>query len=58
MADNNTSKFRTGILLGVALVAIVLVAGYFLFPQLITKITGLVVGLFAVVGGMLFRRKK
>lgn len=58
MAENSPSKFGTWIvytLIAGVLLAILL---FFLFPQLVSKLTGLIVGLLAVVTGLFLRRKK
>ncbi len=58
MANNTSSKFWTWILIAAGAAACILLVGYFLFPELIKKLTSLVVGLLLVVTGLVFRRKK
>ena len=60
MTEHPTSKkgpfFWIAILAAVAL-ALFLIAR-FLFPQLIREFTGLLIGLFTVVTGLVFRKKR
>lgn len=58
MANGNTSKFWTYLLIAAAIAAGVLVAGYLLFPDIIKQMTQWVVGLLLVVTGLAFRKKK
>lgn len=58
MADNSTSKFWTWLLIAIGVAGGLLIIGYFLFPELIKKLTSLLVGLLLVVTGIIFRRKK
>lgn len=58
MANGNTSKFWTYLLIAVAVAAGVLVVGYFVFPDIIQQLTQWVVGLILVVTGLAFRKKK
>ncbi len=58
MADNNTSKFLTWFLIAVAIAGLLIWICSLVFPQIITKLTSLFVGLFVVVTGLFLRRKK
>lgn len=58
MATNNSSNRWTWLFIVLGVVAVLLVATYFIFPELIKKAVGLIAGLFLVVTGMIFRRKK
>ena len=58
MANNTTSKYLTWFLIAVGVAAGLLLIVYFVFPELITKLTSLLVGLLLVVTGLIFRRKK
>ncbi|MBK8967373.1 MAG: hypothetical protein R3D58_06235 [Saprospiraceae bacterium] len=57
MATNNSSNRWTWLLIVLGIVAVLLAATYFIFPELIKKAVGLLAGLFLVVTGMIFRRK-
>ena len=58
MADNNNSKIFIWGLAVVAGVGALLWGASALFPQIITKLTSLLVGLFVVVTGLFLRRKR
>lgn len=58
MANNNPSRIWTWLLIALGVGGILLLLIYFVFPELIAKLTGLIVGLFAVATGLIFRRKK
>ncbi|MBL7774407.1 MAG: hypothetical protein JNK89_00300 [Saprospiraceae bacterium] len=58
MANHNTSKFWTWLLIAIGFAALLILVGYFFFPELIAKLTSMVVGLLLVVTGLVFRRKK
>jgi uncharacterized membrane protein YhaH (DUF805 family) len=58
MANGNTSKFWTWLLIAAAMAAGVLLIGYFIFPEAIKQVTQWVVGLLLVVTGLAFKRKK
>lgn len=58
MASNNSSKFWTWLLIILGVAGALLLVVYFVFPELIIKLTGLIAGLFLVVTGLIFRRKK
>ncbi len=58
MATNNSSNRWTWLFIVVGIVALLLAATYFIFPELIKKAVGLLTGLLLVVTGMIFRRKK
>lgn len=58
MANSNTSKFWTWLLIAAAMAAGVLLVGYFIFPEAIKQVTQWVVGLLLVVTGLAFKRKK
>jgi hypothetical protein len=58
MANGNTSKFWTWLLIAAAMAAGVLFVGYFIFPEAIKQVTQWVVGLLLVVTGLAFKRKK
>lgn len=58
MANNNSSKLWIGILVGLVVTAILIWLLSLVFPQIITKLTSLIVGLFVVVTGLFLRRKK
>lgn len=56
MAGN--TAFRTALLITAGLLALVIAAGYLLFPKLIQEFVQWLVGLLVVVLGLFFRKKK
>jgi len=58
MANNNTTKSWTWLLIALAVAAGIILIGYLLFPELISQLTKWIVGLMLVVTGLVFRRKK
>lgn len=58
MAENNPSKFGNWIVITLVVGVLLAVLAFFVFPQLVSKLTGLIVGLLAVVTGLFLRRKK
>lgn len=58
MAANNPSNRWSWLLIALAVAGVLILAIYFLFPELIEKLTALIAGLFLVITGMVFRRKK
>jgi len=58
MNEKNTSNRWTWLLIAIGVAALLLLVIYFVFPELIAKLTGLIAGLFLVITGLVFRRKK
>lgn len=54
----NKTAFRTALLISVAIVAMVIAAGYLFFPKLIQEFVQWLIGLLIVVLGLFFRTKK